>query len=152
MSDSHSQLFTVEAANKTLPLVRVIVRDLVAVSQRVIETGKRLEHLTEGRELEQGDPYEDELAEMRRTLQRDSEQVHAFMKELLDLGIEPDERTLGVVDFPAAVDGRTVSLCWNYNEPELLFWREPGAPFSKRQPLTAGSLPDGSGQDGTLDL
>lgn len=151
MSDD-PHLFSVEAANRTLPLVRVIVRDLAEVSQRVAETGRRLEYLTSGRDLSAEDPYEEELAEMRRTLTADSEQVNVFIKELLELGIEPDEAVAGVVDFPAELDGRVVSLCWKYDEPELLFWREPGAPFDERQPLTAGSLPDGSGSDNSFDL
>lgn len=146
------QLFTVESANRTLPLVRAIVRDLAEVMQRVMETGRRLEHLTGGRDLSTSNPYDDELAEMRRSLDADSEQVSGYMRELLDLGIEPDEMVPGVVDFPAELDGRVVSLCWQYGEPELLFWREPGAVFDERQPLTAGSLPDGTGSDSSFDL
>ena len=148
----HNHFNSIPPANKTLPLVRAIVRDLAEVMQRVMETGRRLEHLAGGRDLSASNPYEDELAEMQRSLDADSEQVSVYMRELLDLGIEPDEIVPGVVDFPAEMDGRLISLSWQYDEPELLFWRETGAAFDQRQPLTAGSLPDGAGSDNSLDL
>ncbi len=143
-------MFTVEEANRTLPLVRVIVRDLALVSKRVVESGRRLEHLTEGRELTGGDPYADELAEMRKSLQQDSERVREFVSELVDLGIEPDERTAGVVDFPAEIDHERILLCWKFDEAEVLYWRRPGDAFDDRQPLTASSVPGDDLSDGSL--
>jgi hypothetical protein len=150
MSVTESKLFTVDEANKTLPLVRVIVRDLAGVSKRVVETGRRLEHLTDGRDLIEGDPYAEELTEMQRSLERDSERVRGFVNELLDLGIEPDERAAGVVDFPTEIEGQRVLLCWRYDEPEILFWRHPDELFSERRPLTANSLPGGDASEGAL--
>jgi hypothetical protein len=144
MSAAERKLFTLEEANKTLPLVRVIVRDLAEVSKRVVDTGCRLEHLTEGRDLATGDPYAEELAEMRSAIERDSQRVREFIDELLELGIEPDEQKAGVVDFPAEIDGEQVYLCWRYDEPEVLFWRTMTDGFDERRPLTADSLPGGS--------
>lgn len=150
MSAEESKLFTVEEANKTLPLVRVIVRDLAEVSKRVVETGNRLEHLTEGRELAAGDPYADELAEMRASIHRDSERIRDFVNELLALGVEPDETAAGVVDFPTEIDGNRVYLCWRFDEPEVLFWRTVEQAFDERSPLTANSIPGGDDSESAL--
>ena len=59
---SQKKQFSVEEANAMLPLVGAIARDLVDLSREVAERQERIDHLTTGREMESGDPYEDELS------------------------------------------------------------------------------------------
>lgn len=47
---------------------------------------------------------------------------------------------LGLVDFPAELDGEVVYLCWQFGEPELAFWHRLDEGFASRQPLP-GKLP-----------
>lgn len=135
-----------EEANRMLPLVRAIVRDLSAVSSQVAERRQRLAHLTAGRDLEEGDPYADELAQMQRELERDSRRVEEYIRELQQLGVQPKNGPDGIVDFPAEMDGRVVYLCWKLGEPEVLHWHEVEDGFVGRQPLTAQSVSDGPGE------
>ena len=141
------RLFTVEQANATLPLVRAICTDLAQLARDVMERRHRLALLTAGRELKTGDPYSDELANMESELERDALRLQGYVEELRELGVEPKGALEGLVDFPAEMDGRVVNLCWRLGEPEVLYWHDLDSGFSGRQPLTAGSVAEGFGDD-----
>ncbi len=134
-----TKVFTLEEATKMLPLVRAIVGDLVRCSREVIERRERLNHLLAGRDLQAGDLYEDELAQVEQDVQRQTEKLREYIEELEQLGVEP-KGPEGLVDFPAMIDGRPVYLCWKYDEPDILFWHELDAGFAGRQPLMADSV------------
>lgn len=137
------KLFTVEQANKTLPLVRAIVSDLAGLAQDVAERRQRLGHLTAGRNVQVGDPYSEELAQMDKELERDADRLKDYVKELRQLGVEAKHGPKGIVDFPALMDGEVVFLCWKLGEPEVLYWHRIEDGFAGRQPLTADSVSDG---------
>jgi hypothetical protein len=142
---SRKRKFTVEEANATLPLVRAIVEDLVALSGEVFERRERLAALGRGRQRDPDDPYHQELAQMEEELEDDTRRLRGYVEELLELGVEPKSATQGLVDFPAVIDGRDVYLCWQLGEPEVLYWHDREAGFQGRQPLTAEAAAEGSG-------
>jgi len=131
--------FTVEEANAMLPLVRAITQDLANLSRDVIDRRERLAHLLAGRERNRDDPYSSELVQVEDELRRDVERLQGYVAELRELGVEPKSGEEGLVDFPAAIDGRTVYLCWRLGEPEVLYWHEIDAGFQGRQRLTAST-------------
>jgi hypothetical protein len=134
------KLFTVEQANAALPLVRAITSDLVRMSREVLERRDRLALLSAGRAAGAKDLYSEELAQIEEELDKDSQQLQAFVDELLALGVEPKSAPEGLVDFPSMMDDRLVFLCWKLGESEVLHWHELDAGFRGRQSLTAGSL------------
>lgn len=134
-----TKVFTVDQANACLPLVRAITADMVRLSRDLIDRGRHLQQLTEGRQREEGDLYGDELAQIEEELAKDGQRLKEYINELLELGVEPKSAPEGLVDFPALLDGRLVYLCWRFDEPEVLFWHELGAGFAGRQPLTSAS-------------
>jgi hypothetical protein len=142
-----ARYFTIDQANATLPLVRAITSDLATLAKDVVERRHRLALLTSGRDLKPGDPYSDELAQMEAELERDAIRLQGYVDELRELGVEPKGAVEGLVDFPCKLDGRTVLLCWKLGEPEVLFWHDLESGFAGRQPLTAGSVPGGYGND-----
>lgn len=145
MSTSHrpSKVFTVEQANAMLPLIKAIASDLVALSREVVERQQRLTALPSGRDLEDGDPYGDELSQMERELDQDAATIRDYARELEELGVELKDPLTGLIDFPHEMDGRIVYLCWRLGESEVLFWHELKAGFRGRQPLTAAAVDDG---------
>jgi hypothetical protein len=131
------KFFTPEEANAALPLVRAIAQDLADLSKDVIDRRERLARLTEGRDSTASDPYTEELAEIERELEGDTQRLYGFVQELRDLGVEPKNGPEGLVDFPCMMDGREVYLCWKLGEPEVLFWHDLDSGFAGRQSLTA---------------
>jgi hypothetical protein len=141
-SDRSRKFFTVEEANRMLPLVRAIMTDLVQLTNEVTDRRHRLNHLLAGRDRDAEDVYSEELVEVERGIQRDTQRLREYLEELRQLGVEPKGGD-GLVDFPALWDGRLVYLCWKLGEPEVLYWHEIDAGFAGRQPLTADSVGTG---------
>ena len=132
------RLFTLEEANRRLPLVRVIVQDIVDLYQDVQSRQSRIESVKRRRgESNPGRMYSEELDQMDEELRGDQERLAAFVRELHELGIEFKDPMLGLVDFASEMDGRVVYLCWKLGEPEVKFWHEVQAGFADRQPLFA---------------
>lgn len=128
--------FTVEQANATLPLVRAIAEDLIALSQ-VTERRLRLADLVNGRSLRPGDPYADELLESKKEIDKDLERLQGFVDELQALGVEPKNLRDGLIDFPSSLNGCPVYLCWKLGEPEIMYYHERDAGYAGRKPLAA---------------
>jgi len=127
------QHFTVEQANRTLPLVRKIVDDVVNQHRRWRETILELDLVS------QSERPEDQLVrveELERQALALSRELDGYQRELHDLGIQLKDPRLGLVDFPSDMGGRTVLLCWRLGEPEVQFWHEANAGYAGRQPLS----------------
>lgn len=133
-----SQSYTVERANRTLPLVRRIVEDIVVNHQRWRERILELDLLASSVRADAPDARATELEREAQLLARD---IDAFEGELHRLGIVLKDRRLGLIDFPAVVEGRQVWLCWRLGEPSVQFYHELDAGFGGRKPLTAAMTP-----------
>lgn len=129
------RVFSLSEANACLPLLRVIVRDIVQMSNSILECRQRLDFLREGRDdFEQG-MYEDELDHMEDSLESDAVQLKAYIAELHELGVEIKSLTEGQIDFPSLIGGQMVYLCWKFDEPTVDYWRELEDKFDKRQSI-----------------
>jgi hypothetical protein len=124
--------FTVEAANKTLPLVRKIVSDAVRDYWRWQEKVRRYEEISATRKLDQPDEEAERLE--RETLEL-AREIEGYVAEIRELGVEMKGLDSGLVDFPAELDGRPVLLCWQLGEDSVQYWHEADAGFAGRQPV-----------------
>ena len=116
--------FTIEEANKTLPLVKQIVGDISKLAHSMKERHERLEDLT--------GPAKEEVED---SLSNDQDRMQELCDELNKLGIELKDFFTGLVDFPCWQDGREIYLCWRLDEPTIGHWHEVWAGFSGRRPL-----------------
>jgi hypothetical protein len=124
--------FTVEQANRTLPLVRRIVDDIVAHHRRWLDRVREFELLSAGSAAERVSPRAEEV---QRDVLMLAGQIDGFVAELTELGIEFKDFALGLVDFPSEIEGREVYLCWKLGEPDVRFWHERDAGYSGRRPV-----------------
>ena len=127
--------FTVDAANATLPLVRVITEDLQRLSCEVVERRRRLAVLRPSHPPDPNCPYQQELAQIADELEKDRRRLQDYVRELHELGIEPRNITEGRIDFPSTVNGKVACLCWKLGENEVRFWHPSGSPCQTRRPL-----------------
>ena len=133
-----SKQFTAASANRTLPLVRMIVFDIVELYREVAERRDRLAAMERGRAdapVREGDPYREEVEQVQRVLEQDEERLKSYVIELQDLGVELKDPVVGLVDFPSSMNGQTAYLCWKLGEPEVGFWHGADTGFAGRQPL-----------------
>jgi hypothetical protein len=129
--------FTLEEANKALPLVRMIVTDLVHQYRVVEDLQERLSMVTTDRRRRSPDPYSEELAQSHAELEAEQAKLTAYFEELKELGVEFKGQD-GLCDFYSRRDGRDVFLCWRLGEPEVSYWHDLDAGFAGRQPLGDG--------------
>lgn len=127
------QQFTVEQANRTLPLVRRIVEDIVREHRRWEDAIVQLDLLLSGVTAQVQDP---QAVALERQIQAIAREIDGFQRELESLGIQLKDRRTGLIDFPSELDGRTVLLCWRLGEPSVQFWHDVDSGFAGRQPLS----------------
>lgn len=127
------KLFTVDDANRTLPLVSRIVADIVAAYGRWQDSMREYEILKVSERLESPDPRATALEQEIHAVARE---IDRFLGELEELGVECKGAEQGLVDFPAEIGGRRVYLCWRLGERSVQHWHELDAGYAGRQPLT----------------
>ena len=108
------RLFTRREAESSLPLVRQIVADVLATANKI-------------RQLERGD----------NEVPRRQEELQEHLQELESLGCfyKDWNFSIGLVDFPAVIDGETVFLCWRSDETEIAWCHAIDEGFQGRRPL-----------------
>jgi len=139
-SDEHSpskvgEPFTVETATATLPLVKRIVADMEQLHETVERQRERLSVIDQLQGTTDQPDYQDELADIRGSMQGEEERLAACVRELNALGLEPHTPFDGSVDFPAVINRRAVCLCWHPSDQGVEYWHEMGEPSSARQKL-----------------
>ena len=126
------KLFTVDEANRTLPLVKRIVEDLVRDHHLWEEKVRQFELATVGSSPE----HPDVIAELLQIeAQRLASDIEHYIAELNDLGVICKGMDTGLVDFRGEVDGREAFYCWRLGEPSVQYWHEIDAGFVGRQRL-----------------
>ncbi len=124
--------YTPELANRSLPLVRRIVEDIVVQFARWQARVREFELVTASNSVSDPSPR---AAELEREVAGLAAELEHFHAELSALGVVFKDYTLGLVDFPAEQDGRPVYLCWRLGEPTVEYWHEVDAGFAGRQRL-----------------
>jgi len=135
-AEAKRRYFSVEEANRMLPLVRAIVTDIVQQWHKVNELKQRLSAVMSERKRPASDIYSEELAQSQAEMEVEEEKLAFYIEELTKLGVElkgPD----GLCDFFSIMDGREVYLCWRLGEPEVAHWHELNAGFAGRKPLAS---------------
>lgn len=132
------KLFTIQEANRTLPLVRRIVADLIALHPRwraaVVAFEAAQVGVTSAEES-------DESRELRLEAGRLAGEIEACHDELGQIGCIFKDFEVGLIDFPALHEGRMVYLCWRHGEARIEHWHELDAGFAGRRPLDHDLLP-----------
>ena len=130
-----NRVFTIEEANALIPRLEIILSQLQQHSQVLREVITSLSDPA-------GEVPEDLTTEQLLALRPDVRPVAAAMEDLLrDIeatGAHFKGLALGLVDFPAELEGETILLCWQYGEKEIGYYHTYDGGFAGRQPLHPG--------------
>lgn len=132
------RLFTLREANRALPLVRAISRDVVsryAAAKSEIREWERLRTAHGRRDADA------ELDRCNRRIAHELDRLRALTDELEALGCRLRDFENGVVDFPAARlgPGEFVYYCWALGEIGVSHWRGESDAFEQRRLVEAGA-------------
>ena len=125
--------FTLDQANKTLPLVRKIVSDITSLHPVWRDLVYRYELVAA-----QSDPNWGESTEqvaLRTQIEAVARQINGYMVELGEIGCVFKGFEEGLVDFYGQLDGRDMFWCWKQGEERISHWHELEAGFAGRQPI-----------------
>ena len=118
------KMFTVQEAEETLPLVKRIVRDILATAGTIRVHLREPDHERTDSQLSRSQNELDEyLAEL--------ESIGCFFKDW--------DYSIGLVDFPSQIDGETVFLCWRSDEEKLAFYHRIDDGYRGRRPIPAAT-------------
>ncbi len=132
------KVFTIEEANRTLPLVRRIVADLIELHPRWRAAVVAFEAVQIG----VTSPEEsDQSRQLRLEAGRLAGEIEACLDELGQIGCIFKDFEAGLIDFPALHEGRMVYLCWRHGEARIEHWHELDSGFADRRPLDYNLLP-----------
>jgi hypothetical protein len=118
--------FTLAMANKTLPLVKRVVADIVAAHDHALDLQAKAERLRDG-------------ATEQQTIQKDLDgtldRLQTFVDELTEIGCELKDYQTGLIDFVGRHQGREIYLCWKLGEDKIAYWHELSAGVAGRKPV-----------------
>jgi hypothetical protein len=124
--------FSLELANRMLPLVSRIVRDIL---EHYKEWQQSVEAFETAAAPSRADRPSPQAEHEQRRAQALAAEIQRFHAELTQLGVEFKGFELGLVDFPGEIDGRPILWCWRYGEPTIQYWHEVDAGYAGRQPV-----------------
>lgn len=110
--------FSPDEANRMLPLVSMIVRDIMDLANELVERKTRLDVIRSS-SFQRSDVYTDELEQIEKTIDQDRLRLQELLEELCDLGIHPREPMRGIIAFPTLVDNEQTYLLWRIGEPNV---------------------------------
>lgn len=110
--------FTLVEAQKTLPLVRQIVRDIIATGARI-----KLQR-----------QYHPNDINTNSVIPQLEKELIGFLKELNEIGCyyKNWNFAIGLVDFPAVIAGREAFFCWRSDEKEIKYYHPIKEGYSAR--------------------
>lgn len=117
--------FKLAEANRSLPLVRRIVTDIVRMHGEITDLQTTL---TAAKAKDQ--------QALQTRLDRAMEQLQNYVDELHEIGCDLKDYQTGLVDFIGRHQGHDVCLCWKLGEETVGYWHEIHTGFAGRQPVS----------------
>jgi hypothetical protein len=131
------KIFTLDEAERSLPLVRRILADLQVEYGTWREAVAAFEAASAAPNAEEGG---EELESLRGRVTAAALRINGYLEELESIGCLFKGFEEGLVDFYALKDDRLVFLCWKLGEEHITHWHEVDTGFAGRQPIGAGAF------------
>ncbi len=130
------RVFTVEEANRLVPLVEERLRWFQSAVHQIVEAQDSISVLIVLGAEELDSPEHRALLDKRTFLEELVEQYSEKLEEFNRLGCLIKDLDQGLVDFYGHKDGRLIFLCWRMGEQGVNYWHEIHSGFSGRRPVS----------------
>lgn len=130
------KFFTPEEATALLPVIRQRLLRLRRLYQKARQSYREMEQIKAVGYKPDGTlimAYDYKLA--RQALRSAIEEANRLLAEIHGFGCLVKDVDLGLVDFPAQLDGKPVLLCWRLGEPRVAYYHGEHEGFRGRKPL-----------------
>jgi hypothetical protein len=131
MSD---RTFTLDEAQTLLPILESLLRAAIAGKKLMEDVDGEMQALTH-RIFLNGGTHVDVVAVAQRKAERAKAEQRAkdALAEIDSIGVQVKDLEIGLLDFPCAVDGRIVLLCWKSGEKSITHWHGTDEGFAGRK-------------------
>ena len=128
--------FSLAEANRSLPLVKRVVGDIVKTHAQAMKLQREVERQPQPASHKQQQQQPPTQATLQSQLDACMNQLEDFVDELSEIGCELKDYQMGLIDFVGRHDGRDVYLCWKLGEERITHWHELDSGFAGRQPVS----------------
>ena len=129
------KFFTLAEANRTLPLVKRVVQDIMTVYPEWKDLVARYELVAAQAKPEWGESQEQ--LSLKKQVDTVAGKINSYLKELEQIGCEFKGFDEGLVDFHGRLEEREILWCWRQGEDRISHFHDLEAGFAGRQPIPA---------------
>lgn len=126
--------FTLEEAERLIPKMEMIVIGMMDHRKTALLIEEELSAMQQRIHDGENVPASD-LMNKRTELDFVVQIVQEGLEEIENLGAQPKDLDLGLVDFPALMDGEEVLLCWKFGEKSIRFFHGLNDGYAGRKPI-----------------
>ena len=130
------KMFTLDEAKTLLPVLSALLEKARDAAMRAGMLENEMQELSQ-RIFVSGGMHVDVPAAARRRAEREKamQEARTTIEEITEIGAQVGESSAGALEFPSALEGRTVLLCWTLGDEEIGSWREEGDASEVRRPI-----------------
>ena len=128
--------FTLDEAQCLLPVLESLLLTAINAKQIIEEADAELQALHH-RIFLSGGMFLDIVPLARRRAERAKaeQQAKDALAEIDSIGVQVKDLSIGLLDFPCEVEGKTILLCWKLGEPAITHWHGLQEGFAGRKPI-----------------
>jgi hypothetical protein len=131
-------MFTLAEAQTLLPVLESLLKKAQQAGTKAAELEVEFERLRQQIFLA-GGTHIDVASTARRRAERDKalQETQDTLSEIDEIGVQVKDLDKGLLDFPCAMEGKTILLCWKLGEKEIGYWHSEEEGFAGRKPIDA---------------
>jgi hypothetical protein len=128
--------FTLDEAQRLLPTIEGLLKRAMEAKAAAESLEAELQQLARKIFLAGGTLVKvGEVHMKRKALAGLVQRAKDALQEIDSIGVQVKDLDIGLLDFPAYLDGEIVLLCWKLGEEKIEYWHSLEAGFRGRQPV-----------------
>ncbi len=129
------RMFSIVEANDLIPMLEMAFAQMARWRIVAEEAARSLGGEDVAAAILGGAPVPPGMDEAAQQLETAAKHLRRAIGHVREQGCVVKDLELGLVDFPAALGGRQVNLCWQFGEPEVTHFHGIDEGFLQRRPL-----------------
>jgi hypothetical protein len=136
MPDDESKIFSLRDAERLRAQLEPILIEAIEARRKLAELEEQLAKLAERVQQSGGMmiPFE-KAAKQRLERGHLAESIQSALEQIHSTGCVVKDLEVGLLDFPARINGEAVYLCWRLGEDRIRFYHSQDEGFSGRKPI-----------------
>ena len=136
MADEESKYFSLTEAERLRVQLEPILIEAMESRRKMSDVDDKISALAEKISRSGGLSVSYEKAARRRLERNQLEQgIQSALERIIETGCVIKDLDVGLLDFPARIDGDEVYLCWKLGEDRIRFYHRQDEGFAGRKPI-----------------